>query len=137
MLHFSFSTVMMALLTSNLIVVLIAIPFLKKEFTPCFGYRFLFCFIILAFVRLLLPFEFPFTTNIYVPQAISRIIVFFGNPGPTTLELISLSGIFLRLSGLQGLQLSSFTLSEVIAGPGTISANLELTNPQTQNTGRS
>lgn len=73
MLHFSFSTVMMALLTSNIIVVLVAIPFLKKEFTPCFGYRFLFCFIFLALLRLLLPFEFPFTTNIFLPQFIAGI----------------------------------------------------------------
>lgn len=77
MLLFSFSTVMMALLTSNIIVVLVTIPFLKKEFTPCFGYRFLFCFISLALLRLLLPFEFPFTTNVFLPQSISRITVFF------------------------------------------------------------
>lgn len=75
--HFSFSTVLMALLTSNIIAILIAIPFLKKNFIPCFGYKFLSFFIALALFRLLLPFEFPFTNNILLPQSISRITGFF------------------------------------------------------------
>lgn len=78
--HFSFSTVLMALLTSNVIVVFITIPFLKKEFTPCFGYKILFCFIALALLRLLLPFEFSFTNNIFLPQSVSRITAFFREP---------------------------------------------------------
>lgn len=78
--HFSFSTVLMALLTSNIIAVLIAIPFLKKDFVPCISYKFLSCFIALALFRLLLPFEFPFTNNIFLPQSISRITAFLWKP---------------------------------------------------------
>ena len=80
MLHFSFSTVLMALLTSNVIAILIAIPFLKKGFTPCIGYKSLFCFVVLALFRLLLPFEFPFTANVFLPQLLSRITSFLQKP---------------------------------------------------------
>lgn len=78
--HFSFSTVLMALLASNIIAVLIAIPFLKKNFTPCIGYKSLFCFVVLALCRLLLPFEFPFTSNVFLPQLLSKITSFLRHP---------------------------------------------------------
>lgn len=78
--HFSFSTVLTALLASNILIVLIAIPFHKKEYTPCFGYRFLSFFIALVMLRLLLPFEFPFTSNIFLPRSISRITAFLRKP---------------------------------------------------------
>ena len=80
MLHFSFSTVLTTLLTSNIIAILITIPFLKKNFTPCIGYKSLFCFVVLTLLRLLLPFEFPFTTNVFLPQLLSRITSFLQKP---------------------------------------------------------
>ncbi len=107
MLQFSFSTVLMALLASNVIAVLIAIPFLKKDFTPCFGYKFLSCFIALALLRLLLPVEFPFTDNIPLPQWLSRMTVFVRQPRIHVIgigisfwnlfELVWAAGIILKL----------------------------------------
>lgn len=78
--HFSFSTVLMALLASIITAVLLAIPFLRKNFTPSVGYKSLFCFVVLALLRLLLPFEFPFTSNILLPQFLSKITVFLRHP---------------------------------------------------------
>lgn len=78
--HFSFSTVLMALLASIITAVLLAIPFLRKNFTPSVGYKSLFCFVVLALLRLLLPFEFPFTSNILLPQSLSKITVFLRHP---------------------------------------------------------
>ena len=80
MLHFSFSTVLTAILTSNVIAILIAIPFIKKDLTLCIGYKVLFCFVVLALLRLLLPFEFPFTTNVFLPQFLSQITAFLQRP---------------------------------------------------------
>lgn len=80
MLQFSFSTVLMALLASNMIAILIAIAFLNKDFLLCVGYKSLSIFIALALFRLLLPFEFPFTNNIVLPQFLSRITAFLRKP---------------------------------------------------------
>ena len=80
MLHFSFSTVLMALLTSNIIAILIAIPLLKKDLIPYIGYKFLFCSVVLALFRLILPFEFPFTNNILLPQSLARVTSFLQKP---------------------------------------------------------
>lgn len=93
--HFSFSTVLMALLTSNILVVLITIPFRKKEFISCFGCKFLSVFIALALLRLLLPFEFPFTSNVFLPRSISKIAVFLRKPRVYVMEIgISLWNMF-------------------------------------------
>lgn len=78
--HFSFSTVLMALLASIITAILLAIPFLRKSFTPSVGYKSLFCFVVLALLRLLLPFEFPFTSNILMPQFLAKIIIFLRHP---------------------------------------------------------
>jgi len=77
MLHFSFSTVLMALLTSSLLVGLIAFVFLHKNTMVCAGYKLLAVFVGLTVFRLFFPFEFPFTTNLYFSPTISKIISFF------------------------------------------------------------
>lgn len=74
MLQFSFSTVLMALLASNIIAILIAIAFLKREFLLYVGYESLALFVALALFRLLLPFEFPFTRNVILPELLSKIL---------------------------------------------------------------
>lgn len=80
MLQFSFSTVLMALLASNIIAILIAIAFLKREFLLYVGYGSLALFVALALFRLLLPFEFPFTSNVLLPELLSKIISSFQRP---------------------------------------------------------
>lgn len=61
MLNFSFSTVLMALLTSSILVGLIAIIFLHNNTLVCAGYKLLGIFVGLAVIRLIVPLEFPFT----------------------------------------------------------------------------
>ncbi len=104
MLHFSFSTVLTAILTSNVIAILITIPFIKKDFTICIGYKALFCFVVLALLRLLLPFEFPFTTNVFLPQFLSRITAFLQQP------LIHVAGI----------SISYWNIFEIVWATGSI-----------------
>lgn len=80
MLQFSFSTVLMALLASNIIAILIAIAFLKRESLLYVGYESLALFVALALFRLLLPIEFPFTSNVLLPEILSKILSSFQRP---------------------------------------------------------
>lgn len=80
MLHFSFSTVLMALLTSSLLVGLIAFVFLHSKTMVCAGYQLLGIFVGLAVIRMFFPFEFPFTVNLYLSPILSKIISFFQKP---------------------------------------------------------
>lgn len=72
--NYSFSTVLMALLTSSLLVVLIALCFCSKKILMNAGYKLLGLFVILVLLRLLFPFEFPFTSNLNLPEAPSKAI---------------------------------------------------------------
>lgn len=74
MLHYSFSTVVMAVIASNLIIALTAICFCSKDLLVSFGYKMLALVLGAAFLRCVLPFEFPFTSNIIMPQAFSRVV---------------------------------------------------------------
>lgn len=77
MLHFTFSTVLMALLTSNILAVLIAVLFLRGKTMARLGYKVLAFFVLLTVIRLLIPYEFPFSTNINLPHLLSKMISFF------------------------------------------------------------
>lgn len=77
MLHFTFSTVLMALLTSNILAGLIAVLFLRGKTMARLGYKVLAFFVLLTVVRLLIPYEFPFSTNIYLPNLLSQIVSYF------------------------------------------------------------
>lgn len=94
MLNFSFSTVLMALLTSSILVGLIAIVFHYENTLACAGYKLLGVFVGLTVLRLIFPFEFPFTTNIPFSQMLSEIVAFFQKPqiqiGKTTISFWNL-----------------------------------------------
>lgn len=80
MLHFSFSTVLMAFLASIAAAVLIAIIFSHKTTVVCIGYKILILLVGIVFVRLLLPFELSFTISIFLPQSLSEIISYIRQP---------------------------------------------------------
>lgn len=80
MLHFSFSTILMALLTSSLLIGLIAIVFCRNDTMVCAGYKLLAVFAGLAAVRLFIPFEFPFTADVALSPAVSKIVFFLRHP---------------------------------------------------------
>jgi len=95
MLHFSFSTVLMALLTSSLLVGLTALVFLHSNTMVCAGYKLLAVFVGLAVIRLFFPFEFPFTANLYFSPMLSKIIAIFRQPQVRILDTaISFWNIF-------------------------------------------
>lgn len=80
MLNYSFSTVLMAFLASSILVVLISLTFLNRNVLANAGSKLLAVFAGVVILRLLLPFEFPFTVNITPPQTISRILSAFREP---------------------------------------------------------
>lgn len=68
MLHYSFSTVYMAVLTSNLILILITILFRNHKMMINVGYKLLSLFVALTALRFVLPFEFPFTNTVFLKE---------------------------------------------------------------------
>lgn len=75
--HYSFSTVLMTILASNLLIILITFCFRKEKLMLSIGYKLLAVFLILTLIRFLFPFELPFTKSIYLPEFISIFIFYF------------------------------------------------------------
>lgn len=80
MLNYSFTTVLMAVLTSNLIIVLTALCFRHKNILLSVGYKPLIAFLFLAVLRLAFPFELPVARNIYFPDILSVPLTYFLYP---------------------------------------------------------
>lgn len=98
MLHFSFSTVLMASLASIAVAVLIALILSNKDMMVCAGHKILAVFIGLAFVRLLFPFELPFATNVLLPLSFSKAVFYFRQTRTTIMGFrISLWNIFVAI----------------------------------------
>lgn len=76
MFHYSFSTVMMAVITSNLIIVLIALCFRHKKLLLSMGYKLLIVFLLLTLVRFMFPLELKLTTTVLLPKFLSLIITY-------------------------------------------------------------
>ena len=72
---FSFSTLYMAILTSNLLLMIISVIICNKRILINAGYKLIAIFLILTAVRFILPIEFPFVTSIALPQGISKLII--------------------------------------------------------------
>lgn len=95
MLHFSFSTVLMALLTSSVLVGLITVVFHNDNTLACAGYKLLSVFVGLTVIRLIFPFEFPFTINIPFSNVLGQIVAFLRKPQIQILNItISFWNIF-------------------------------------------
>ena len=80
MLNFSFSTVLMALLASSILIGLIAMVFHNDNTLACAGYKLMGIFVGLTVIRLILPFEFPFTMNINFSSSLSKMVTLFRKP---------------------------------------------------------
>lgn len=72
--HASFSTIMMAVITTNLMLTLLTLCLTSKKILLNTGYKLLACFVVLVIVRMALPFEFFFTKTYAIPGSISPII---------------------------------------------------------------
>lgn len=80
MLNYSFTTVLMAVLTSNFIIVLIALCFRHKNILLLVGYKLLIAFLFLAVVRFAFPFELPIARYIYLPNILSVLLTYIDYP---------------------------------------------------------
>lgn len=77
MLQYSFSSVYMAVITSNILLILITLLFRNHKMMINIGYKLLALFIVLTILRFALPFELPFTATVLLTdfKVISLIIV--------------------------------------------------------------
>lgn len=76
MLNYSFSTVLMTILTSNLLIAVIVGCFRNQKILLSVGYRLMLAFLVLTGLRFLFPFELPFARNIYFPKSLSAVVAF-------------------------------------------------------------
>lgn len=91
MLNYSMSTVLMTVLTGNLLILLISLIFRNNRIMLSVGYRLLAVFAIFTFIRFIFPFEFPFSVNIIMPQFLSILLSYvrqaFYSIGPLNLSV--------------------------------------------------
>ena len=86
MLNYSFSTVLMAVLTSNLIIIAIAICFRSNKILLSVGYKLLAAFLIFTLIRFAFPleinkmFDLGISRNIVFPEFLSIILTYFRTP---------------------------------------------------------
>lgn len=75
MINFGFSSVLMTVLISNILLIAISLCFRNRNLLMSIGYKLLFAFCIITLVRFLFPLELPFTKTIIFPEAISVVVV--------------------------------------------------------------
>lgn len=81
MLNFSLTSVIMAVLTSNLLIIVLSVIFLNRSILYKFGLPLLSVFGVLITFRMLMPFELNnITQNIYFPKRLSKAVVFIYHP---------------------------------------------------------
>lgn len=74
MAHFSFSSVYMTVIASNLLLVALVLCLRSDRFMVKVGYRLLTFFAWCTLLRFLIPLEFPFSVNILLPKPLSFLI---------------------------------------------------------------
>lgn len=72
--NISFSTILVAILTSNLMLILLTLLLQNSRIMMTAGYKIFIAIVLLATMRLLVPFEFPFATNIYFSKLLSKVV---------------------------------------------------------------
>lgn len=78
--QYSFSSAYMAVLASNLLLIMLALCFKNRKTLVNTGYKLLLLFIYCTFLRFLLPFEMPFSCNILMPESLSFLISWVQHP---------------------------------------------------------
>ncbi|MCM1118694.1 MAG: hypothetical protein NC543_04960 [bacterium] len=74
MIHFSFSSVLMTVLMSNVLLIVITVCFRNDRLLMNIGYKLMAVFCLVTSLRLLLPFELPITKTLPLPEAITNIV---------------------------------------------------------------
>ena len=80
MIHFSFSSVLMTVFVSNLLLIAIYLLFRNENILARIGFRLTAIFCIITLIRFLFPFELPFTKTLPLPLNISRMISVLRHP---------------------------------------------------------
>lgn len=75
MLESSIATVIMAVITTNLFLILLTLCLINKKILVRSGYKLLAIFVVFTVLRFALPFDFPFTINPHLPSGISQIFI--------------------------------------------------------------
>lgn len=78
--HFSFSSVLMTLLASNLLLIPITLLFRNEKLLAEIGYKVMSVFCIVTLIRLLFPYELPFTKTVALPASLSDVISILRHP---------------------------------------------------------
>ncbi len=109
--HYSFSSVLMAFLTSNILLIVISLFLCSRKIMVNAGYKLLALLLGVSFLRFLFPVEFPFTQNLYLPNWLSEIIKLVIHPFYflggheiscwTFLEIVWLIGFIVKLIGMR------------------------------------
>lgn len=107
MIQFSFSSVLMTVLMSNVLLVVIVLCFRNENLLMNIGYKLIAMFCLVTLVRLIVPFELPITQTIAFPKLISDVVLavrypygtFFGMELSlwTALCVVWIIGIIVRL----------------------------------------
>lgn len=71
MIHFSFTSVLMTVFVSNLLLIVIALLFRNEDVLARIGFRLTAIFCIITLIRFLFPFELPFTKTVILPKFMS------------------------------------------------------------------
>lgn len=87
MIHFSFSSVLMTVLMSNVLLIAITFCFRNEKLLMNIGYKLMAVFCLVTLVRLLFPFELPVTVTLAFPRVISNAIAAVRHPWGYFLEL--------------------------------------------------
>lgn len=109
MVNFSLATVYTTILTSNLLLIIIACIMRSEKFLFRVGYKLLTIISLFTLLRLLLPLEFPFTVTRVLPKYISFVIFYIRHPFVTLMELPISSWTILLLIWLLGIIINLFT----------------------------
>ncbi len=81
MLDFDLTSVLMAVITSNVLIIILVFIFFNESALYKFGFSILGVFCVLVFVRMVLPFELASITKVIMfPKTISKFIVFITHP---------------------------------------------------------
>lgn len=76
MLQYSFSTVLMAVLSCNIIIIFTAVCFCHKSTLVSIGYKMFALLLGITLLRFVFPFQFPFTSNIALSHTLSQAIAY-------------------------------------------------------------
>lgn len=87
MIHFSFSSVLMTVLMSNVLLIVIALCFRNDSLLMNIGYKMMAVFCLVTLLRLLLPFELPIARTLPFPEMFTNVVGNFRHSYGTVLGI--------------------------------------------------